>query len=154
MMKDQETGIDIAIFRNKAQLEERVGVTELARFLHESLRPFEDPIGQITDGLEYALSEDPGKGGFVLLAELEKKPVGAVVMLKTGMKGYIPENVLLYVAIRPDMRGKGLGGRIIKRSLDEAEGDVKLHVEHDNPAVRLYERIGFTTKHAEMRYSK
>ncbi|MBD3370594.1 GNAT family N-acetyltransferase [Candidatus Fermentibacteria bacterium] len=154
MMPDQEIAIDTTICRNRAQLEEHIDVKDLARFLHESLKPYEDPMGQIFDGLDYALSEEPGKGGFVLLAELDNEPIGVVVMLNTGMKGYIPENVLLFVAIRPDMRGKGLGGRIIKRALDEAQGDVKLHVEHDNPAKRLYERIGFTAKYTEMRYAK
>ncbi|MDK2978441.1 MAG: hypothetical protein PWP52_1155, partial [Bacteroidales bacterium] len=32
--------------------------------------------------------------------------------------------------------------------------DVKLHVEYDNPAKRLYERLGMTTKYAEMRLKK
>lgn len=154
MMSDQETAIDTTICRNRAQLEEHIDVEDLARFLHENLKPYEDPMEQILDGLGYALSEEPGKGGFVLLAELGDEPVGALVMLNTGMKGYIPESVLLFVAIRPEMRGKGLGGSIIKRALNEAEGDVKLHVEHDNPAKRLYERIGFTAKYAEMRYNK
>jgi len=78
---------------------------------------------------------------------------GALVMLDTGMKGFIPEQILLFVSVSPDMRGLGIGRRIIEKSLKECNGEVKLHVEYDNPAKRLYERIGFTSKYAEMRIS-
>ena len=70
------------------------------------------------------------------------------------MGGYIPENILLFVTISPQIRGKGIGGKLIKHSLNEADGNIKLHVEHDNPAQRLYERLGFTQDYAEMRYFK
>ncbi len=43
---------------------------------------------------------------------------------------------------------------LIKRSFEIADGDVKLHVEYDNPAKRLYERLGMTSKYAEMRFIK
>ena len=49
---------------------------------------------------------------------------------------------------------KGVGAQIIKRSFEIADGDVKLHVEYDNPAKRLYERLGMTSKYAEMRFIK
>jgi GNAT superfamily N-acetyltransferase len=153
-MASKPDSIDISISGSAEELERRIEKRRLAEFLHESLKPFDDPVEEIIDGLDYALSDDPGRGGFVLLAEEDGEPVGSVVMLRTGMKGYIPENVLLYVAVRPDMRGRGVGGRIIRRSLEEAEGDVKLHVEYDNPAKRLYERIGFVSKYAEMRFEK
>ncbi len=153
-MASKSQNMDMSISRTVEELRTKIGMKGLAEFLHESLKPFDDPVEEILDGLEYSLSEEPGKGGFVLLATEDGEPVGSVVMLRTGMKGYIPENVLLYVAVRPDMRGRGVGGRIIRRALEEAEGDVKLHVEYDNPAKRLYERIGFTSKYAEMRYEK
>ena len=153
-MASKSDSMDVSVSHTADELEKHTAKKDLAEFLHDSLKPFDDPVDEILDGLDYALSEEPGRGGFVLLAEEEGEPVGSVVMLRTGMKGYIPENVLLYVAVRPDMRGRGIGGRIIKRALDEAEGDVKLHVEYDNPAKRLYERIGFTSKYAEMRYEK
>jgi GNAT superfamily N-acetyltransferase len=75
-------------------------------------------------------------------------------MLATGMSKYIPEYFLVYVAVRADQRGKGIGAKIIKESIDSANGDVALHVEYDNPAKRLYERVGFTSKYAEMRFNK
>ena len=75
-------------------------------------------------------------------------------MNKTGMSGYIPDNILVYVAVDASLRGKGIGAQIIKKSFELAEGDIKLHVEYDNPAKRLYERLGMTTKYAEMRLKK
>ena len=75
-------------------------------------------------------------------------------MQRTGMRGYVPENLLLFVAVSPHRRGNNLGRFLIERAIHKAEGNIKLHVEYDNPARRLYERIGFTSKYAEMRYQK
>jgi DNA-binding MarR family transcriptional regulator/GNAT superfamily N-acetyltransferase len=129
-------------------------VKTLTDFLHESLKPYEDTPEDIERGIRDALSAVGREGGFLLISELEGRIIGALVMQKTGMKGYVPENILLFVAVSPDQRGKGLGRVLIKRALDRVEGSVKLHVEYDNPARRLYERIGFTSKYAEMRYVK
>ena len=75
-------------------------------------------------------------------------------MNRTGMTRYIPENILVYVAVDQNLRGKGLGGKIISRALELADGNTALHVEYDNPAKRLYERLGFKSKYAEMRFTK
>lgn len=72
-------------------------------------------------------------------------------MLSTHMSGYVPPNLLLYVAVSPSRRGRGIGGELVARSLDRCRGPVKLHVEYDNPARRLYERLGFESRYAEMR---
>ena len=127
---------------------------DLARFLHETMQPYEDTVEDIQRDLDYALTQRNGRGGFILLGESDGRLAGALVMLRTGMKGYVPENILVFVSILPEMRGTGLGGKLIERGVREAEGDVKLHVEYDNPAKRLYERLGMTTKYAEMRYEK
>ena len=126
----------------------------LAVFLYENLKPYEDTTDDIERGLDYALSRRPGKGGFVLLAEVDQKTAGALVMLHTGMKGYVPENLLLFVAVDAEKRGQEIGTTLCRQAIAECEGDVCLHVEYENPAKRLYERLGFTSKYAEMRYSK
>ncbi|MBN1423768.1 GNAT family N-acetyltransferase [Candidatus Fermentibacteria bacterium] len=127
---------------------------QLAVFLHESLKPFEDSPEDIRRGIGDALSPQAGEPGFILVSERDERPLGALVMLRTGMKGYIPENLLLWVAVDPSTRGEGIGSMLIRRSFELADGDVKLHVEYDNPAKRLYERLGMTSKYAEMRYTK
>jgi len=136
---------------NHQQFPEWTARSEVVRFFHETMKPYHDSIEDIERALDYAFSTENGKGGFLLLAERAGKLTGALLMLNTGMKGYIPENILLFVTVAPDLRGQGLGRKIIQRALDECGGNVKLHVDYDNPAKRLYERMGFTTKYAEMR---
>lgn len=125
---------------------------ELTTFLHENLKPYEDTIPDIEKALDYAFSDAEGMGGFIVLGEVDEALTAVVVMLKTGMRGYVPEHILLFVGVRPEMRGQGLGGEIIRRALEQCPGSVKLHVEYDNPAKRLYERLGFASKYAEMRW--
>lgn len=136
------------------QFPEHISPDTFAEFMYEALKPYEDPLPEVRQAVDDAFVKRGEKTGYIVLAEQNKKPVGGVIMLSTGMKGYIPEIFLVMVAVDPSTRGKGLGGKIIKKALDIAGCDVKLHVEYDNPAKRLYERIGFTTKYAEMRYSK
>jgi [ribosomal protein S18]-alanine N-acetyltransferase len=123
----------------------------VALFFHETMKPYEDSLEDIQRGLDYAFSTESGKGGFVMIAGVENQIAGALVMLKTGMKGFIPENLLLYVSIAAEMRGCGLGKQLIDLAINECQGSVKLHVDYDNPARRLYERMGFVNKYADMR---
>jgi ribosomal protein S18 acetylase RimI-like enzyme len=51
------------------------------------------------------------------------------------------------IALLPEQRGNGVGTRLLEDLL--AEGDassksVTIHVERMNPALRLYDRLGFT----------
>lgn len=152
--KDKKTEIFIHLYRRAEEFPSWLTVDSLAEFVHENIKPYEDTLEDTRHAVELALDPDAPKGAFILVAEEAGKPVGALIMLRTGMKGYIPENILLMVCVHPSMRGRGLGGRIIRKGIEEADGDVKLHVEYDNPAKQVYEKIGFTTKYAEMRYGK
>jgi GNAT superfamily N-acetyltransferase len=121
-------------------------------FLYTHLDKFGDSKEAINKSIDYAFTKSNGTGGFLLAAYYENKLVGELVMNKTGMSAYIPEYILVYIAVDGSYRGKGFGKQIVEKALQLADGDVKLHVEYDNPAKRLYERIGFTSKYAEMRY--
>lgn len=128
---------------------------KIADFLHDHLDQFGDPKEDILRAIEYAFGKkEEGKGGFVLLGIENDEIVGAVVINETGMSGYIPENILVYIAVHGGKRGKGYGKVLMKNALKAANGDVALHVEPENPAVHLYEKVGFTNKYLEMRYQR
>lgn len=127
---------------------------EIADFLFVQLEQYGDPINDIMKCLDYALDQAVDKGGFVVLARENQKIVGAVVINKTGMSGYIPENILVYIAVDASQRGKGVGKKLMTTAIDLANGDIALHVEADNPARKLYEKLGFTNKYLEMRLKK
>ena len=122
-------------------------------FLHTHLGQYRDTSEAIALAIDYAFTTTVGKGGFLLLAHNNNELIGAVVMNRTGMEGYIPENILVYIAVDEKYRGQGFGRTIVERIMSECEGAIALHVEYDNPARRLYERLGFSSKYAEMRYS-
>lgn len=128
---------------------------EIASFLFQHLDQYGDPKEDIMKCLEYALASDKQRGGgFVVLAREDQQIVGAVVLNKTGMSGYIPEYILVYIAVDISQRGKGVGKKLMKTAIETANGDIALHVEPDNPAKKLYESLGFTNKYLEMRLKK
>ncbi len=127
---------------------------EIADFLYEHLDQFGDKHEYIMKCINFALDEEDKFGGFILTSRDNGKINGAVIINKTGMGGYIPENILVYIAVDKAYRGKGIGKSLMQKTFDKAEGDIKLHVEPENPARFLYEKLGFTSKYLEMRWTR
>ena len=133
---------------NKPELREK---NEIIDFLYTQLEEFGDPKEQIQKAVEYSLKEIPSFGGFILQMKEKEQLVGVVVINSTGMGGYIPENILVYIATHKEYRGKGLGKQLMNKASQIADGDIALHVEQDNPAKFLYEKVGYVNKYLEMR---
>lgn len=123
-------------------------------FLFTHLGEFGDPLSDIEKAMDYALKESPSFGGFILQAQEDNQIVCAIVLNQTGMKDYIPENILVYIATHKDKRGRGYAKALLQEAIDRANGNIALHVEPDNPAKFLYEKLGFTNKYLEMRHLK
>ncbi|TVQ77296.1 MAG: N-acetyltransferase [Flavobacteriales bacterium] len=126
---------------------------EIINFLFENLDQYGDPKHQIAACLNFALGKGQGLGGYVVIAYEEGKLAGATIVNHTGMNGYIPANILVYIAVDKNQRGKGVGKLLMNEALKNANGGVALHVEPDNPARKLYEKLGFTNKYLEMRWN-
>ncbi|MGV3631815.1 MAG: GNAT family N-acetyltransferase [Bacteroidota bacterium] len=126
----------------------------IASFLFNNLQQYGDPFADIEKCIDYALQVHNTPGGFVLATWDGKILTGVVIVNKTGMQGYIPENILVYIATHVDYRGMGIGKKLMTEAIRVSEGDIALHVEADNPAKKLYENLGFTNKYLEMRLTK
>lgn len=123
----------------------------IASFLFEHLGRSRDPLCQIEDALDYALGAEDSPGGLVVLMEDESGVQAAAVVNKTGMKAYLTDHILMYVATHELSRGKGLGKQLLRETLQRIRGSVSLHVLPDNPAVNLYRQMGFQNPYVEMR---
>ena len=70
------------------------------------------------------------------------------------MSDYIPENILVYIATHKVHRGKSVGKQLMQEAIELTKGNIALHVEAENPARFLYEKVGFVKKYVEMRLIK
>lgn len=127
---------------------------DIAEFLFHHLDEYGDKKESILRCIAYAYGDGVGKDGFILVAHRDEKILGAVIINDTNMGGYIPEHILVYIAVDAGERGQGIGKELMERIIEATEGDIALHVEPDNPARHLYEKYGFTNKYLEMRLNK
>lgn len=127
---------------------------QIAEFLYKHLDEYGDTKEAILKCIAYAYGDAPGQDGFILVAHNSDEILGVVIINKTNMSGYIPENILVYIAVHAKTRGQGVGKSLMKRIIKETDGDIALHVEPENPAKFLYEKFGFTNKYLEMRLQK
>ena len=90
-------------------------------------------------------------GDMGVVAELDDLPVGAawLRLWSAGNQGYgyltddMPE---LAIALLPNYRAQGIGTALLKQVLSNAQPDyqgVCLSIRAENPALRLYQRLGF-----------
>ncbi|MFN8027416.1 MAG: GNAT family N-acetyltransferase [Acidimicrobiia bacterium] len=92
-------------------------------------------------------------GDLGVVAELGGEPVGAAwLRLLVGDEQATPAFVdeatpELVIAVAPEARGRAVGSAMLTRLLEAAASRyprVTLNARADNPAIRLYERHGFT----------
>jgi ribosomal protein S18 acetylase RimI-like enzyme len=124
----------------------------IANFLFTHLEQYGDKTEDILKCIAYAMNAD--KGGSIIVGLDKESIVGTVILNNTNMGGFIPENILVYIAVDTSQRGKGFGKKLMQKAIETAKGDIALHVEPDNPAKGLYEKLGFTNKYLEMRLTK
>lgn len=127
---------------------------EIASFLYSHLDEYGDEKSAILKCIGYAYGDNDGQNGFILIAHNKQEILGVVIINDTNMDEYIPEHILVYIAVHAKTRGQGVGKELMKRVINETKGDIALHVEPNNPAKFLYEKVGFTSKYHEMRLKK
>jgi ribosomal protein S18 acetylase RimI-like enzyme len=76
-----------------------------------------------------------------LIVQFDDKPIGRLYVDRSDRYIHVID-----IALLPEYRGAGIGGRLMQDVLSEAAAagkTVQIHVERNNPALRLYERLRF-----------
>ncbi|ASG25350.1 ribosomal protein S18 acetylase RimI-like enzyme [Nitrospirillum viridazoti] len=78
-----------------------------------------------------------------LILEMAGRPIGRLYLFRRNLK----DLRIVEIGLIPDWRGRGLGGALLRWVQDVARGEgyalCSIHVEQNNPARRLYHRLGF-----------
>jgi ribosomal protein S18 acetylase RimI-like enzyme len=77
------------------------------------------------------------------LVFVEGEPVGRLYVVRDE-----DQILVVDIGLLPEHRGRGVGSALLTELIAEAGAagkTVSVHVEHRNPARRLYERLGFVT---------
>lgn len=82
------------------------------------------------------------------IIESDGVPAGRLIVDRSG-----GEILLVDIALLPEFRNRGLGTSIL-RNLQAEDKNIILHVIRSNPAVNLYQRLGFVFVGEEAFYSK
>ena len=80
-------------------------------------------------------------GADLLVIGVDSAPIGRIYVYRSAR-----EIRLMDIALLPEWRGRGIGGALLAELMAEArrsDSSITLHVEPDNPAQRLYRRLGF-----------
>ena len=142
--------ISYSFYTSESEKDELIRTGVLAAFLQQHLAQFGDPIDQIQQAIDYVFRS----GGLIGVQYRDRQMSAAVVVNSTGMAGYIPENILVYIAVHTQLRKKGLGGSLMDETLAKLSGDIAAHVDPENRARNWFETIGFTSPYLEMRLKR
>lgn len=116
----------------------------------------DDQYATASDAAADAAGTLDGKWGPVLwqaslAAEVGPAIAAAVIVVEDNAHGYQP--LLAFAMTHPVWQRRGIGQRLIEESVArlDAQGLRELHlaVTRDNPAIRLYQRLGFQIIPAE-----
>ena len=75
---------------------------------------------------------------------LDQQPIGRLYLDRRNS-----ELRIIDIALLPSHRNRGIGSALMKDILAEAQSvgkQIRIHVERNNPALRLYQRLGFEEK--------
>jgi ribosomal protein S18 acetylase RimI-like enzyme len=123
-----------------------------ALYVPEGHDPFPKEVVNEPEIARYVLGWGrTGDQGFAAVEELTSKPVGAVwIRLFTSENrgyGYVADDVPeLSIALLAEYRNQGIGTGLLNHLINETRNQypaLSLSVSPDNPAARLYKRLGF-----------
>ncbi len=109
----------------------------------------------VVEALDYALKEKPSFGGFILAIKKGRAFIASIVVNNTGMQGYKPGNIFVYVTVHKDYeQDEEVLTEIMCKALDMSNGDVALHIDPQSPVIQFYQKLGFTQRTLELRMNK
>jgi len=112
------------------------------------------PKRAIAKAIQYSAKEIPGLGGYVFVLQENDMILGLMVVNKTGMGDYMPENFIVFLTVHKDHQMAGMEQALMDYALGYCQGDLAIHIEGLGNTMKFLQRNGFELTHMEMRLSR
>lgn len=129
-------------------------MTEVGRFLESHLDEYLDSYDNIIKAIQSAIKQRPSFGGFVITAREDQELIGAIIINNTGMEGYAPQNLIVYLAVHQNYRRRGIGQQLLQQAIETSKGDIAIHLKPKQKSLSLYKKLGFETAALELRLNQ
>ena len=120
---------------------------EIAEFVFANQKGLKENKEDVFRCVEFAFGQFNYGGGFVVLARDTQKMnnplVGCAVVNQTTMKGYVSENLLVYLTVHPDFLTANVNKTLLEQSMQLAKGNIDVHVFLDEENKQLLIENGF-----------
>ncbi|WP_100612029.1 hypothetical protein [Confluentibacter lentus] len=107
-------------------------ISRITKFIFEHSGAYRDSKSAIKKSLLYAIKEIPGLGGYVFVLEHKNEVLGVLVINKTGMNEYIPENILVYLVINKNHDEDAIKEKLINYTMNYCKGDIALYINKES----------------------
>jgi threonine synthase len=142
ILNDGTIDIDVRQVTKDDELDGEVIINTVNKWLNE----FTDPLCEIQEA--YANAEEKG---YVIAAFNNNEICGLGIIVRMEFNHFLTKYHLGYIATSDSVEGSGIATMIINEAVELTEGDISLHVEHNNVgAIKLYEKMGFNDHYARM----
>lgn len=98
----------------------------------------------------YAAKERPGFGGYIFCLEEKDTTIGALVINRTGMEDYIPENMLVTMVVAKDFKNQGWEDKLLDYAISYCKGDIGVYIKEPK-TTQTFKEHGFEHNNLEMR---
>ncbi len=115
----------------------------VVKFLEQQLDERGVDAATLRAAMDHALAPTCGKGGFMILASIGERLAGATVVLRRGLAALDAGYRLAYVGVLPELRGRGLGKRLVGKVAQQATGGVEVVLEDGERVTSLFAAVGF-----------
>lgn len=124
----------------------------IVKFLYTHARDI--PAHTAREAVDCVLKHTPSFGGFIL-ADWHERQLRAVVMVnRTGMSGFGPENLITFAVVRKEEEFPlPILEQLIREAMNLADGEIAFHLPKRHPAIKVFQELGFQQDFVELRFS-
>lgn len=104
----------------------------------------------IYQAVDYAIKETPSFGGFIVTAEQDHQIIAALVINKTGMHGYMPQNIAVLNAVLPEYKNTNLIKELKAKAMMLTKGNIAIVVNNHGIKDMELQNMALEAKYMQM----